>query len=188
MTHYEIDELEPSPEEEELQNVKKQEVENKEKEIVAKEITKEAKIDKALESATEQEEQKEQPETYNYKEQKQITHNQSLFYPLAQALDDYLANKLGIEPANESEREAIKNATMELEQKYGADKIDSPEARFVVAEVTPFIRQFDKVLMYIKGEKFTIQPENKPIKHEETAPPEANIPAGFKFNQVQSKQ
>jgi len=183
MPHYEIENLEPAPEEAELQQAKEQEVKNKEKEIVAKTVTKEAKIDKALETA------QAPAESYNYKEHKEqpVAHTQSIFYPLAQGLNDYITRKVSIEPANESEREAIREATLALEQKYGADKIDSPEARFVVAEVTPFVRQFDKVLDYIRHSKQ--QPENKAVKHEEVVPAaDANLPAGFKLNSVQAKK
>jgi len=186
MAHFDIENLEPSPEEEELKKAKEHEIKEKEKELTAKEVAKEVKIEQTFEKAKKVEEPSAPQE--QTAPQAEYQSNQSLFYPLAQGLQDYLTRKAGLEPANDTEREAVRIATLELEQKYGANKINSPEARFIVAEVTPFVRQFNKVLDYLMQRRATPQQENKPVKHEDINPEaDSQVPAGFKFNAVQSK-
>lgn len=186
MTHFEIENIEPSPEEQSLQKAKESEVMQKEREATAKDVKKEQGIEKVLET-------EDTSGSFNNKTDKQPQSRveQSLFYPLAQAFNDYITrNQLGIEPANDNEREAIKQATAELEAKYGAQKINSPEARFVVAEITPIIRQFDKVLAKVQEmRRRRASPQNAPERHEEQkAPDTAPLPVGFRTNTVQSQK
>jgi hypothetical protein len=167
MAHFETENIEPSPEEEELKNAKSEEVKKKEEELLAKEIMQEKKIEKALgEESEEEEEVKETPKM-------------SLFYPLTQGLNDYLTKRLGLELATAEEREAIKEATTEVEVKYGASKISSPETRLIVAEATPIIRQLPKVLENLKSLRIKPQVE----KQKEVIQPDLT---NFKTNPVQA--
>ncbi len=166
MAHFETENIEPSPEEEELKNAKSEEVKKKEEELLAKEIMQEKKIEKVLGEENEEEEVKEMPKM-------------SLFYPLTQGLNDYLAKRLGLELATAEEREAIKEATTEVEVKYGANKISSPETRLIVAEATPIIRQLPKVLENLKSLRIKPQVE----KQKEVIQPDLT---NFKTNPVQA--
>ncbi|MEM3264674.1 MAG: hypothetical protein QXH07_01840 [Thermoplasmata archaeon] len=185
MAHFEIEEIEPSPEEKALQEAKQKEVEQKEREAAAKTIKKEENIEKVLET-------EDRSGTFNIKTEKpsQTQVQQPLFYPLVQALNDYITrNQLQIEPANDNEREALMQATAEVEAKYGMQKINSPEARLAVAMVTPIARQFDKVLARLQSlRRAKASPQNAPETHSEEKPPETPpLPAGFKTNVVQKQ-
>ncbi len=188
MAHFEIEKTEPTPEEKELQHSIEKKVTRKEVEASAKDIIHDKKMDKVFDDAKEAEEP-EKNGFFNYKDKKTEV-KQSLFYPLAQALNDYLTKQqLHIEPANDDEREALKQATLELEVKYGANKINSPETRFLVAEVTPFIRQFDKIMDRVREKRKTRVQDIDLIIDDKDLHAEDPLPNGFiKTNPIQYKK
>ncbi|MEM0050109.1 MAG: hypothetical protein QXW39_06220 [Candidatus Bathyarchaeia archaeon] len=185
MAHFEINDIEPTPEEKEVQKAKAAQVLEQEKQMAAKEAVKENKEEKQLGI-------EDTSGTYNYKQEEKKTQvNQSLFYPIAQAGQDLFIRWIGdIDGATPEEKEALKQATYELEKKYGADKIDSPEARFVVAEVTPVVRQLDKVIPKLLNKKGKgkiieeVKPMEPPNSDEKTTAP---VDKSFHINAATSK-
>ena len=113
---FEVENIGVMPEEKNLENAKKRTVKIEE----AKEEKKEAK--------------EENP------------NNVSLFFPLALGANIAIMNELHISPPNREEILNLHITTLELERKYGADKISTPETRFAAAFVMPIVRQFDLII------------------------------------------
>lgn len=73
----------------------------------------------------------------------------SLFYPPIQAIQDYMLKEADILPASKDERAALNKAIIDVEIKYKANKINTPEGRAVSAFITPFAKDYKKLISLI---------------------------------------
>lgn len=140
--YFNFEDIQPSPEETNMQKSKQSLLDNKE-----------------LEKQQEQKETETKEQKEDIKEAKQY---RSLFYPIIQGLQDYILKDADIPLASNIDKETLKIATAELELKYSVNKINSEEARFISAFITPIAKNYVKFYEYLKDKINGYR--NKPIK------------------------
>lgn len=148
MSYYEFEDISASPEEANMQKSKQSILDIKQQQ--KEEEIKESEI-------------KEQKE--DIKEAKSY---QSLFYPIIQSIQDYILKDADIPPASNEDKESLKIATAELELKYAVNKINSEEARFITAFITPIAKNFNKFYEYLKDKVngFRTKPIKEPVQEQ----------------------